>query len=385
MPDIDQLVEFLDRREALQLGESPWRPPPDDSDAYELDWERLFDEPDDREGSQLEPIDNWDSFGELADTFGPWIGRRPEARDHEEVPVIESEAHFCAWYQPIHYHGYDFGIFIRRDCALKWARWVSRYLPKQTPLTPLLCRQLVRAGVSILFLHEHYHHKVESLGLRLHVATGKSCYLPYQTSVYRACIGSDDQLEEALANADAFARLSEDRYRKGMSRSLVKAAREYLEWAFPSSPPGYRMAIQYLYDPSFDAAEDVLQERVRLATLKVPSAADWVCAPQMTRSILTVREPIWWLVPRGARPLVPVTSTPIRTCSSRELEKLCLSRGYQRVDGGKGSHVKLKRAGSPMVIIPGDRDNVSPGVARATLRALGEENVRALPDLVGRL
>lgn len=385
MPEIEQLVDFLDRRESLRLGESPWQPTPNDSEVYELDWDGLFEEEDDEAVGQNDLEARWHGFGELADTFGPWIGRRPEPAEGKDVPIIESDTHFCAWYQPIHFHGYDFGIFIRQECARKWAQWIARFLPRGTPLSPRLYRQLLRAGVYVLFLHEHYHHKVESLGLRLHVATGASCYLPYEAKVYRPCVGKDEQLEEALANADAFLRLRESRYRKSISPLVVEALRQYLRWSYPYSPPGYRKAAAYLDDRSFDAGEDVLQDRVRLATLTVPSAGDWACAPQMTRSILTVRAPIWWLVPLGSRPVVPVTSAPIRTCSSDELVKLCESRGYQKVDGGKGSHVKMKRPNSPMVIIPGERSNVSPGSARSTLKALGIQSLSALPELVRQL
>lgn len=389
MPDIAQLVEFLERRESLRLGESPWQPAPDDSDVYELDWDGLFAEEEADRGADANYV--WDFEGQLADEYGPLIGRRPEPSEAKDVPVIErpdpdpARQHFCAWYQPIHFYGYDFGIFIRQECARKWARWVARFLARGTPLSPQLCRQLLRAGVYVLFLHEHYHHKIESLGLRLHVATGSSCYLPYQAKVYRPCVGSKDQLEEALANADAFLRLREPRYRRSISPAVVEALRDYLRWSIPHSPPGYCEAMAYLDERAFDVGEDVLQERVRLATVAVPAASDWECAPQMTRSILTVREPIWWLVPPGHRAVVPVTSPPIRTCSSDELIKLCEIRGYQRVDGGKGSHVKMKRPNSPMVIIPGGRDNVSPGSARNTLKALGIQNLADLSALAKRV
>jgi len=386
MPDIEQIIDFLDRRDSLALGESPWQPAPDDSDIYELDWDVLFENEDDGEEFRSnDQNDGWSGYDRLVDTFLKRVARRPGPDEGKDAPVIESTSHYCAWYQPIHFFGPDFGIFIRQECAIKWAKWVARFLPGSIALSHRVCRQLLRAGVYILFLHEHYHHKVESLGLRLHVATGKSCYLPYQTKVYRPAIGSDDQLEEALANADAFMRLSEPRYRSSISSPVVKALKEYLRWSFPYNPPGYRRATAYLTDFPFDCGEDVLQERVRLASLATVDEDDWGCAPQMTRSILTVRQPIWWLVPRGSRPIVPVTSSPIRTCSSDQLIKLCESRGYEKVSGGKGSHVKLKKPNSPMVIVPGDRNNVSPGTARSTLKALGIQSLAVLPELVKRL
>ncbi len=60
---------------------------------------------------------------------------------------------------------------------------------------------LLRTAFLLYYRHELFHHKTECLGLRLHVVEDKSSYIPYHELVYRATDGTDDQLEEALANA----------------------------------------------------------------------------------------------------------------------------------------------------------------------------------------
>lgn len=42
--------------------------------------------------------------------------------------------------------------------------------------------------------------------------------------------------------------------------------------------------------------------------------------------------------------------------SGKEMSKLFLKKGYQLVSGGKGSHMKLKKSGSPTVIIPNHKE-----------------------------
>ncbi len=60
--------------------------------------------------------------------------------------------------------------------------------------------------------------------------------------------------------------------------------------------------------------------------------------------------------------------------------------GYEAVPGGKGSHVKLKKSGSPTIILPGNRPALSPGVVKHALSAIGGFPLKRLPDLLaGRL
>ena len=51
--------------------------------------------------------------------------------------------------------------------------------------------------------------------------------------------------------------------------------------------------------------------------------------------------------------------------SGKDLVKLFEKAGYEVVQGGKGSHIKLKKAGSPTVIIPNHKE-----LAKGTEHAL---------------
>ncbi len=144
---------------------------------------------------------------------------------------------------------------------MRQARVICRFIPfslRRRGSLPALAKCSVRASVYAFFLHEHYHHKIESLGLRLHVVDRKSCYLPYETMVYNPAKGTDALLEEALANADSYRRLDTEPYKSWITYDIVKATWVYLKKQFPYDPPGYRMAVNYLKSTSFEAGENML-------------------------------------------------------------------------------------------------------------------------------
>ena len=100
------------------------------------------------------------------------------------------------------------GIYIGESCILDIARDISFYVDwKSVHASPSsIARQLLRSAFYVLFLHEQFHHKVESLGLRYLIATGTDHYRPYKANVYRPLYLSSGCLEESLANAESYGR-----------------------------------------------------------------------------------------------------------------------------------------------------------------------------------
>jgi len=398
MPRIEAVVGFLDKEEALQPGESPWRTYEEEDELREVNWRRLF--PPRRRQDRAETLAPWTMEDDWHPDFeGRFVDEVIEAAQGEEpLPGFGDKEggrqpggqwDTCAWYQPIHYFAYDWGIFIREECILKQATMIARFLDlrgKPVSDTRGLAKALVRASLHAYFLHEQYHHKVECLGLRLHVVERKSAYLPYQAKVYRAAVGTDDLLEEALANADAFRRLKTQPYAGWFSRPVLKATRRFLRWRFPLDPPGYRQAAHYLRAARFATGENRLHGQVHEALLKpCRTASDWDMAPRLMQSFFPITSNIWSVVRGGQQPFLPFnTSLPVRTCSTSDMVRLFERRGYQEVSGGKGSHVKMKKPGSPTMILPGNRRSLSPGVARTALKALGDHSIADLPRLLVR-
>lgn len=311
--------------------------------------------------------------------IGDTVPRRPDEIDVLRDPW-ESSLHACAWYRQIAFNGPSFGIFIRQECMLELARAMAPFV--FTPGTRLSLGQidlLVRLAFNYLYLHEQFHHKVESLAIRLAVADRRAVYSPYWFRVYAPTRGTDDLLEEALANADAFHRFDEPRYATfGVPPWMrpVDGVRDSLRAHFRGAPLGYRMARGYLTAATFASGQDELSAMVADAVQPVgPDWQRWEFAPQMLRGLFPITSSIWVVVKPPARVVVPTTAAPL-SVSTREVEDLLPRLRYRRVPGeGKGSHQKwepISGVGSS-VEIPRDRD-IPKGTLNAIAKNLGFVN-----------
>ena len=184
MASVDEAIDFLERHDSLSLGEV--LPPPVDNDSQILpvDWPSLL--PGSRDDSP--PAYDWFAPFRLDDEFNRELeesSRREPITDKRELQAAGEKTRwdYCAWYQPIHFHGFDWGIFIREDCVRSLAVSIARFFNEAW--LPGTASRLVAAATVTYYLHELFHHRVESFGFRLHVVTGHSCYLPYERMVYR--------------------------------------------------------------------------------------------------------------------------------------------------------------------------------------------------------
>jgi hypothetical protein len=307
---------------------------------------------------------------------------RPHARPAEDPP----EPH-CAWYCPVHFFGHGWGIYIRETCILLHATHIAAAVRWSSVLTPRpqIARHLLRSAFYFFFLHEQFHHKVESLGFRLLISTGRDRYRPYKRNVYRPTFLTPDCREESLANAESYSRLGEPRYVKRVDPAIREGLQQYLKISFSLQPPGYREGLNYLSEPRYRAGLQELQSQILDGAI-APSMppGHWAIAPHMITSLADISDEIYVVLPRGARPIFrPSSIDPGATVSTRALESaLTRHYGYQAVPGGKGSHVKMKKPGAPTIILSGNRPVLSPGVVKHALEAFGGYPVSRLPDLL---
>jgi predicted RNA binding protein YcfA (HicA-like mRNA interferase family) len=399
MASAERIVEWLEESDAIRLGESPWRTVADDEDVFLIDWKQLFPSgrPRASRASDWELLgDEWAFAEDVAaddDPRGLLAGVREALEtpgpSEAEGPGIAQKLQWdaCAWYHPMHYHRHDWGIFIRQDCIREHAIQIARFLPAGTPFSPSLVKALVRAGFAAMFLHEQFHHKVESLAIRLHIVERSCRYVPYQNGVYRPTYGSDNNLEEALANADACLRVRTSPYATWMGGTVVAALQAYLRWRYPFDPPGYRMAPKYLTNTKLDRAVDLLHGQVQEALVKPKRPTDeWEIATRLHQSLFKVTDHLWEVVPRShPRPMLPCAK-PYPSISSTQLVRLAEKHGWAiRRGAGKGSHIRMERSGAPSLTIPANRRDVSPGVIETTLRAFGGYKLNDLGALLHRL
>ena len=108
MTDIDQAVDFLIANNSLELGVSPWPTYEEGEEIHPIDWERLF--PNRRREDYILwelPVTE-DELGALENL----LGKGPPREIVDKISTCDPEWDVCAWYQPIHFFGHDWGIFI---------------------------------------------------------------------------------------------------------------------------------------------------------------------------------------------------------------------------------------------------------------------------------
>lgn len=264
----------------------------------------------------------------------------------------------CAWYSPIHFFGHGWGIYIREGCVLSIAADIATFVdwPRVHLSSAAIARQLLRTAFYAFFLHEQFHHKVESLGLRLLVATDTDRYRPYKGKVYRPTFLSSACLEESLANAESLRRLDEPRYVQRIDPAIRAGLRQFLRAAIAMQPPGYREGLNFVREEDYRAGLYKLQSQILDASLtpRTPHAS-WSVAPNMITALADISDSIYMVLPRGARPIFrPSWVDPGTTVSTKDLVgALTKHYGYEHVSGGKGSHVNLQKPGAPTITLAG--------------------------------
>lgn len=320
MPEESNIIIFLDKYELNRNGESPWPSFDQNSRNFErflVKWDALFPR---RRYPERRGNYEWDIFGDdsMPEVGQDFLSELEEALTQGPPDDVEIDRmaelnrwDACAWYQPTHFFGSDWGIYIRMDCILSQALRIARFLRPPAPPSPSLAHALIRASTYAYFLHEQYHHKVESLAVRLEVVERQPIYVSYTNRVYLPAQGTDDQLEEALANADIYLRLPTDPYESWISWPIVDATRKYLKATFPHELPGYRMAKNYLGTARFENGEDLLHSRVHEANLHpIQPANEWAIATRLMQSLFKVTDNIWVLVTPGGKPILPAQPWP---------------------------------------------------------------------------
>jgi hypothetical protein len=186
-----KILDYLHKTDALELGASPWGTYEEDETVWPFDFERFAG----KQRSEHERLSLPESYIDdiaraLNDEHSPFD--EPEgfsAKVGESGVTVSWDV--CAWYQPIHFFGSDWGIFMREECLIKLAVSIARntdakvfHAEKSAAIAGTVNRTspvgawaytdaeiFLRAAIVCLYLHEHYHHRIECLGIRLQVIT----------------------------------------------------------------------------------------------------------------------------------------------------------------------------------------------------------------------
>jgi hypothetical protein len=327
-----QILEILAEHDILPIGKDPREQEitgeiRENEDVFEISVEDILG---DMRDSDLDSDDRYEAIDplEALDDYVREIRGEYETsalgdfadRSSRSYPVANPPEPFCAWYCPVHYFGPDWGIYIREDCTIRQAYEIARHLSRRARGSRWqLAEDLIRASFYAFYLHEQFHHKVESFAFRLLVSTRTDCYRPYQSTVYVPNYRTLHCVEESLANADIIRRLNEPRYKDRLNPSVRLALKRYLRTSIPKQPFSYGLGLKFVPEQQHEAAVWELQSQVLTATCpaRFPSH-QWLVAKHMIRSAMDIDRRIYAIVPRGFRPVLPWGHIkPAPTTSSR--------------------------------------------------------------------
>lgn len=247
-----QILEILAEHEIEPLANDPRAEKitgeiGENEDVFEVSVEDILGEKIESDRERGDLLEDFDPVEALQDYLREMRGgEKPVASEgslgpsNRSYPVENPPEPFCAWYCPVHYFGADWGIYIREDCTIRQAFEIARHLRRGGRWRGSrwsLAQDLIRASFYAFYLHEQFHHKVESFAFRLLVSTRRDCYRPYQSSVYVPKFRTLDCIEESLANADSVRRLNEPRYKERLNPAVRQALKTYLEHSIPKQPP----------------------------------------------------------------------------------------------------------------------------------------------------
>ena len=258
--------------------------------------------------------------------------------------------HVLAWYQPIHYFGLDWGIFITTEGLLEVAQDIASYVMAPEPD---LAEKLVLAAFSVLYYHELFHHRAESAAIRMHVIDGKPCYRKYTKNVYNKCQQTrTSSLEEQLAMADMFRKIDSSTRWKQMGSNVRSATRSYLLALFNIVPPCYQGASSAIRDYQNQEVLGNLLSSIQESTRSpLRSFEEWKFASNISKPLFSITQNIWEITPSNSAPLLPHSfplSKPRQT-----IENALKQHGFVEIrSGGKGSHSKWRGPNGEMVIVP---------------------------------
>ncbi len=367
------VIETLDGYGFTNRSQSPWRgEDPQRWDAFPIEISDLpdFGRDNDRTNGLDDFIDTqtaWGSIGDRISAQSTQLERLP--------PPVPIDA--LAWYLPFHYHGPDWGIYIKEAEVLNLASYIKMRLGGG-PSDWLEAQQLCRVALSILYLHEAFHHKVESFATRLEIARLSPVYIPYDEHVFQTLLGTDDVLEEAIACSEMHSRLrAEKSFHGGVPGEVKAAALGFLRDWIPTLPPGYRRGLE----PGCSGQRGVLMSQIAHATASpTQSSGDWDVASHMIRGLFSKELVAHVVVPVGSTPVIPwIDASRYLSISTRAVERhITRDFGYADTGRGKGSHRHFHCRGRAPITLPANREALSPGVQRHVASALGYRNIREL-------
>ena len=263
------------------------------------------------------------------------------------------------WYQPHHFYTEDtWGIYIdarRLDeiaCSIAEDLRAGGLHRGHKVLAAKLALMLV-------YQHEHFHAKVEAAltWLELQALTPK--FRPYKSKVYDVLRGTDEHLEEALANFASWVWISADAVAQQLTGWLSaddrKLVERVIQYHLDLSPPGYRRWVEGEHREIWRT----LATQMAQGMPKRPSLGIGLPIEPMLRETLPFDYIEWQDVPcrfvgRGQLASSLLAAPATLNLPQRQEVRNVIQRhfGYELIQcASKGSHEKFRHADGRMFLL----------------------------------
>lgn len=314
----------------------------------------------------------WEGYGiEFEDPF-PGSLRNPTDRDFQGPnlgqPNFTLPPDCLAFYLPFHSYYPDWwGVYLIAEGVCDLASKLSFLTRHPRGLSRTLW---VAAARHFLYRHESFHHSVECFATRLEVVQRTSLYRTKFDAVYQQTFGTDECVEEALANAYAIQHTVDATKELPQASQMLTAIDNYVR----ANPPGYRLGVQ------FSGRDEFRNERARFAelnhntsfpTTKKTNCSIWHAAPHSFTGIGRITSRVNYLVNRKSR-LGKRLRVDARFISHPKFTKrLRKDFGCSCLRQGKGSHEIWKGPTGRKAPIPRHVGDLHDKLARGILKQLG--------------
>ncbi len=332
----------------------------------------------------------------------------------------------AAWYCPIHFYGFEWGIYVRLTSVYEIAldilhtyspemaanviqSSISRYSlddlsgmtdeqrnafrhasavgaaiygkPHREWLdyaTERLIEHAIKAAYFMLFHHELFHHFVESLGTKVECMADRPVYLSYVDSVYKPSKGTSHLVEEALANAFSLRSVAHPKFDQFLQASpngggpIKEACLQYMRDRFPTDPPGYNRALEFGSDADFERGIAFLFAQVKqtnatpvgepMATPILSAQLDFLLEDDEIRC---VELPV-----RQTYRILQDTALQFEN-NGKKLQRELKKAGFSLMR--QGTHEVWAKAGTSVIPVP-RTSRISNGTAEGILKAIDPAN-----------
>jgi predicted RNA binding protein YcfA (HicA-like mRNA interferase family) len=240
------------------------------------------------------------------------------------------------------------------------------------------------AAYHVLLCHEIFHHRVEWFAFKIGNSfqiNGIETYRKYSRDVYspHANPYDDDLLEEALASASMIHSLKLFGGSQLFTKAELDSIRAALKAGFPSKPPGYRRAADYISPKKYKIGIRNLGKSIHDASLYVSSQPilkpDFALGTSTLDKYFISTVQIISIGKANAISKFPVLGLSV---PHRKITELLKKNGYEPTSRGKGSHTVWVAQGKPSITLPQRSDQEGYNVLRNVAKSLGLDSLREL-------